>query len=237
MKTTLSRLGMVAAGLVALLCTSAAPVGATTHLSAAFQGTMTLDGPFSYPCVGASAIDITLCPASPRLVTDLPLADDIVPTNFHIDYGHNKRHIISLGTTVCEDAAENLNKNDKAPTHVGACDLLLTPKTTPTADDNTVSGHCGLVGGQCTLLFTDALGQTFLLDIHFTSVFPPPTLLLTGHARKLTGSPQQTGKLVGEAEAVPLPDNFPAPPPEGNSCLAKSATLFTFTAFIEVVTM
>jgi hypothetical protein len=234
MRSRLIRLGLVTTAVLGLLGTTAPPAQSATYMLVVFDSLVNLDGPLSYPCVGSTTIDLFLCPTNPRLVTDLPLPTDVggIPTNFHVDYGHNKRHITNKSVILCEDVAFNIAKGGKAPAQAGACSFFLIPKEpVPTADQNTISGSCGLLGGQITFELTDDLGQKFYADLHFTG---NPTITFTGHVRKRASG--QTGKVVGEAVAVPLPDNV-GPPPSGNSCLSKTATLFTVVGLLYLVTV
>jgi hypothetical protein len=148
-----------------------------------------------------------------------------VPTNFHVDYGSHKRRIVSTATPVCEDVALHPLKAGKTSTSSGLCALSnpIPKEPNPTADQNTISGSCELFGGEITFNLLDALGQSFYLDLHFTG---NPTLTFTGHVKKRIDG--QTGKVVGEAVAVPLFDNPGIP--TLNSCLQNTVTLFTIVA-------
>jgi hypothetical protein len=232
MRSKLTRLGVVATGLLGLLSTTAPPAHSATVMTAAFEATVVLDGPLDYPC-NPTVPGLPCPPPAPTLVTDLPLPGEISPTftNFHLDYGHNLRNIAGIAPVLCTDAAANVLK-DKAPTHEGDCGFSnpIPKEPVPSGNQNTVSGYCGLSGGQVTVNFTDALGQTFYVDLHFTG--EATTLTFTGHARKRADG--QTGKVVGEGVAVPLPDVLV--PPSGNSCLSKTATRFTVVGTVTAET-
>jgi hypothetical protein len=233
MRSRFARFGMTVAMSFALLGTTTPPAHAVTVATVAFEAIAGIDGPLSYPCVGVATIDSSLCPINPQLATDLPLPGDSVPTNFHIDYGHNKRKFLGLATVLCEVTGGNVAKVGKQILNAGPCAFFVLPKQpVPTADENTVSGYCGLLGGQVTEQFVDAVGNAFLLDIHFDEV--GGVWEFTGHVTKLSG-PLQTGLLVGTAQWTPLPSTV-LPPDPGNSCVRKTATVFTLVGTMAIVT-
>jgi hypothetical protein len=237
MRSPFTRLSMTIVMCFALLGTTTPLAHAVTVATVVFEALITLDGPLSYPCVGVNTLDTSLCPIignnNPLLVTDLPLPTDIggVPTNFHLDYGHNKRVLAGLSTVVCIYAVLDFLKADKVPVAANNCSFTTIPKEpVPTAEQNTMSGSCGMVSGQGTYEYVDESSsdpqnqlQSYYLDLHFTSA--ADKWVIVGHIRKRATS--QQGLFIGTAYAVPIPDSII--PFSGNSCLAKTATLWTVT--------
>lgn len=83
-------------------------------------------------------------------------------------------------------------------------------------DTNTLTGWCDLNGGQFVLMFTDPLGQSFFIDVHFDTM--AGEMWMTGHwVNAYTG---QRGKFiaVGGLRKAPVPNE---------SCLDKTARTFT----------
>ena len=213
MRSRLVRLGVVAAGVLGLFGTYLPAAHANTTLEAVFLADVTVTGGIGYPVV-----TLPVPPPVPGR-TCLPLngvldaVDDLV--NCHFVYDHQRA--VTGGSAECEDVAANVDKPGKAPAHAGPCQFLVW---------GTVTGHCGLSGGQVFVTFTDALGQTFTLDLHFNGV--GTVLAFTGHWHK-AGS-NQHGKVVAEAVAVPVPEIG------GRSCLTKTQEQFLVAGTATAVT-
>jgi hypothetical protein len=229
MRWPLTRFGMTIVGLAGLLAVSVPPARAITTITAVFVATATLSGPLSYPCTGANTIDPTLCPTLPTMVSDLRLPD--FPLSYsHPDYGHNRRSITNISSTVCAELVEtNTLKAEDPVEGVVPCDF---EDSTPKPGGNTISGNCGAAGGQVTVDLTTDSGDVYRLDFHFTVT--GLLMAMYGHATKLTGLVQQ-GTASALGLAIPIPDTLF--PPSGNSCAAKTATVFTMIGTVNITTM
>lgn len=237
MRARLARVGLVAVGLLALVGGLTPPAHSATYLLAEFVGEAELVAPLGYPCIGpGGTLDLGLCP---HTKVDTPLTQSpltlltrigsthVTTTQIYPDLHHNKTTVAAIRSTTCVDEAVNVNKASKAPTHAGLCSFTID--TTPKPGGNTVAGNCGLSSGQVEVFFTDALGQTFHLDVHFIGL--ASKLVIEGHATKLTGTPRQVGLVVGVVEAVP-----PNKTLSGTGCNNKTARLFTIVGAIATVT-
>lgn len=159
--------------------------------------------------------------AGVELDCSLPLNGEVTGAipNCHPVYDH-VRTVNTLTTAICVAEGGNVNKANKMAAYAGLCAVKLIDTPKPNPPENTVSGHCGLSGGQVSIEIAvintiDGMVQTFTADIHFIGV--ATTLLLVGHYTKV-GSPSNHGLVIGEVVAVSNP--------AGGSCLNKEATLF-----------
>src|SRR5687767_12578987 len=113
----LSRLGVVAACLLALVAAPNQPVRADTTATFTFQGVATLGLGIDIPCnplnpsLPQCTNPLTLVG---REVCDLPLnpPDFPVDLNCHPDYGHN-RQSVTVSSTICAGSFTAANKPDK----------------------------------------------------------------------------------------------------------------------------
>ena len=213
-----SRLALLAVGVVALLGTTTPPAVAHTDAVVTFTGVVVLDAGLDYACLLTVGDPTLPCPPQPTFVLDLPLQGYPVNTNTHVEWTGNRRNI-SIGSTVC--TVEGLQGFDKQPPkqpgpYIHACDFGTGQN--PSGKPNYVRGHCELSGGQVYVTLRDALGQTFDLDIHITSLH---WTYLTGHWRK-RDNPEQHGKIVGELSTTP--SGLQGTPE--NSCFNKTARIF-----------
>lgn len=226
-RSRFARFGMTIVGTVGLLAVPVQPAKATTTITAVFLSQATLSGPLSYPCTGPNSIDPTLCPTLPTVVSDLPLAD--FPGSFsHPDYGHNKRTITAITSSVCLELVETNTLKAKAPVEeVVPCEF---EDSAPKPGGNTISGNCGAAGGQVSVDFTTDAGAVYRLDLHFSVT--GLLVAMYGHATKLTGFVQQ-GVASALGLAIPIPTLIP---PSGNSCSAKTATVFTMIGVVNITT-
>jgi hypothetical protein len=242
MGARVTRVGVVACSLVFLLGTLSPPARADTTLVVEFVATVTVTGGgFGYPLLTLPTVTPPhVLPGTPDMTaahlaggtvgpsTCLPLNDGLPPdgfTNCHWTFEHVRT--LAVFSVACFDVATNVDKLGKAPMHAGAC--FFATVTTP-ALPNTVSGHCGLASGQFTLLFTDALLQTFLFDLHFHAVLPK--VVFSGHWVKLSNTTGQHGLVTGKATVLsPDPVNTP-----GESCTTKTAANFLVAGSAVAVT-
>jgi hypothetical protein len=232
MRTHLARLG-VAVGLIAAVGMPTPPAHAETTFTTVVMASLTLDGGFGYPILTLPPTPNFLLPPTWNALqtgahllggrhnpnTCLPLNDGIPEdgfTNCHWTFDHKRK--INLQQIICFNATKNVNKLDKAPLHLGACSFALIDVTKPEA--NTASGHCGVSSGQVTVLFTDALEQDFIIDLHFKAISGVVTLW--GHYIKLSATIGQHGKVTGSVVVLP-PDPVTTP---NQSCTNKTARDF-----------
>ena len=216
MRSRLARLGLLGVGVVALLGNTTPPASAHTDAVVTFIGTAILDGGLDAPCVLGPDPNGTLtglpCPPTPTTVLDLPLQGYPVNTNTHVEWMGNRRGVFISSSLCTVEGVQGLNKPSPGP-YTHPCDFTSGAGPLP----NYVLGHCGLSGGQVFVTLSDALGQIFDADIHFTSTV---TITFTGHWHK-RGAPSQHGKLVGELNATPAGTADP-----NNSCTNKTARIF-----------
>lgn len=241
MRSKFARLGVVAAGLLALIGGITPPAQATTVGAVVFTGTATLDGPLGYPCADSTQPDLNFpkCPqgtlpgsgGSPLILTTNSLPLDIlditnplsITTTVELGqlpyiHGGNARGV-SFGSLVCVTAGVNVLKPGKPTTHANAgCSI---------AASGTVRGWCGLSTGKTTGTATDGLGQTYAIDTHFYGV--GSMLFVNGHYTKANGD---KGWVRGVVNATPPPG--PGTPPT-NSCSSKTATTFIVTGAVALV--
>ena len=226
MRPAATPLVLLGAGVLALLSTVMPPAAASTTADVNFTGTWALDGGLDSPC--PITMTKTPCPPTSRLVLDLPLQGDPVPQG-HLEWTGNRRGITQFRTNTgaggCTiKGTSGLNKQPPKQPGPFTHDCTMTSAASPSGKPNYVQGHCDLLGGQMFVVLTDALGQTYELDIHFS--IPGGTPI--GHWRK-RGGPSQHGKVGGLLGAAPegLPHT------NTNSCRNKTATRFvvsgTFT--------
>lgn len=214
MRTRLRRLAL-AGGILALLATATPPAHGLTTIRATFVATVTFETGLQYPVVTGLPIEgpTTHC---------LPLNGAIALPNCHNRFNTPIR--FTLTSVACTDVSLNIDKGPLPPLHVGGCLLVLT---------GTVSGHCGLSGGQASGFYISSLGQSFAVSVHFNSV--GPKVVFSGHWQKqLThpGEPQQHGLVVGFVDAI-LPTAALTP---GQSCTNGTAQDFTLVGDSSLVT-
>jgi hypothetical protein len=226
MKRPLTRLGLTMVGAVGLLAAPVSPASARTSIKTVFVAQVTLDEPLSYRCSPPGTTD--LCTTTPTLETDLWSGPGFVG---HFDYDHNARAITSVAAGLCLELLEvNVLEEEKEPFHIlGSCSFQRAGSALP--DANTVSGNCGEAGGQVTLDYQDAVGQDFLIDLHFNVV--AGFVAMVGTAVKPTGA-VESGVATGTGIAIPFPETMT--PPSGNSCANKTATVFTIFGLLSIVT-
>lgn len=211
MKSWARRPAIVLLATIGLLAMPARPAAATTLIKTAFDVTVTLDGGLGYPLW---TLDVQTPPSA---CLPLPDGDLVGPTNCHLVFDHQRT--FHGEDFACVDQSAHVDKPNKVTTpHFGACSITL---------DGTVTGHCGLAGGQFTLTYTDSLGLTYVGGAHFTVV--GVSVYITGHVSK-PGSPH-VGKITGVATAFPtVPDDTLS-----GSCLDKTEDTFTVVGTTRVV--
>lgn len=200
---------VVLAVVVGFLALPARPAAATTLIKTVFDLTISVDGGLGYPVW-------TLAPQTPASIC-LPLPDGDLVGNCHPAFDHQRS--FEGHDFACVDQTAHVGKQNKAATpHFGACSIAV---------EGTVSGHCGLAGGQFTITYTDSLGLWLLGNAHFAVV--GVTVSVTGHITK-HGNPH-VGKITGEATAFPtVPDDM-----FSGSCLDKTEDTFTVVGTTRIV--
>lgn len=174
------RSAALAAGVLALVAGSTPPAHATTIASVTFLATAQVHGGIGWP--------IVTLPVGPLLKIDclvLP-GDPIGPTNCHPVYANLRT--ITITSTVCVDAVVNFNKPGAQAVSAGVCTITAA---------GTISGHCGISGGQVSGTYTDSTGATSSFSVHFAEA---GAWVISGHADR-GGTP---GKVKGGAIAVPV---------------------------------
>jgi hypothetical protein len=216
MRSPLVRLGMVVAGLVTLLGATTPPAHADLLATIVFEATAHVGPGLGYPCTTAGAgpfgfdtdyLCLTTFPADIGIV-GLPLPgstshpENVVP-NQHVTF-HDNPNVVAFGSTLCIGFGFS----------AGKLNTVEAPSCT-FGGTGTVTGHCGLAGGQVTGAGT--LGtQAFVFDLHFNAF--GPDILITGHF-SIDG---QNGKAIGTAVAI-APTPFFTP---GESCFDLTAGTF-----------
>lgn len=200
---------------VGLLATTTPSRADTTATITAFTATATLGAGLDYVC-NPFVPGLPCPPPLGTRVCDLPLNPaDPVDINCHQDYGHN-RTSVNIATTTCVGTFTTVNKPGKEPEHAGNCTASTTADPKPNA--KTVTGWCGLAGGQVALKVTDPLGQVYFLDLHFTVT--KDNIVLNGHYWKFArGTTTNHGKVIIEGEVLPIT----------GSCTDKTARGFLIT--------
>ena len=208
-----TKLAVLFASILGLVGTVVPPAHADYVFDAAFTAVANLDGPLGYPGTPVGSTDLV-----PGVTTPLPTLECNLPlnvlgtteslTNCHVDYHHNTR-VVTAGSATCTQVGVATPDKSLAS---GVSDCLF-------AGSGTVSGYCGLSGGQIKNI-NYFNGHAFVtLDIHFDGV--ASLLVITGHWFKPSENPDQHGKVVGVVVAIP-----PLPTLTAGSCTNKTATTF-----------
>jgi hypothetical protein len=205
------RLAVLTAGLLGLVGTTAPPAHANYVFAIAFVAQANVASGLDYPCAPTTG-DPTLttftlpCPPTPPTVNTLPLNGLFAAPNVHLDYGHN-RQAVTVAPQVCVGAAVATPEKSLFGQPAAVCSFAV---------GGTVSGYCGLSGGQ--VRGTVFNGHSILnVDIHFNGI--AGVIVFDGHWNKPIDD--QHGLLIGATLAIPpLPGS-------GQSCLDKTARTFT----------
>ena len=199
MKPWLARLGVIGTSLLLVIGGIPQQAHARTTFVVLYRATMTLSGGMGYMLM-------TLGPQTPSF-SCLPLPTATTP-NCHPVYDHQRALEYSQSTlpASCRDDFTHANKAGKAPKQTGDCTF---------GGSGEITGHCGLNGGQITLVLTNSAGQLYSLSLHFTEA--GGKVAFTGHWSK-PGTGQQ-GKVLGSAKNI-------VNPLQGGSCTNKTARTF-----------
>jgi hypothetical protein len=170
---------------------------------------------------GATEDPSQCLPLNSDLDTVFGLVDDDL-TNCHWRWDHVRS--VSLSLFFCEDVGVNVGK-PKLPAHAGPCTFgsVFTPNFF-----NFVTGHCGQFSGKMSISYVNAMGQRFIVFVHFHALLDQ--LVMSGHWTKVGTS--QHGLLLGVARLL-APDPVTNP---GQSCEDKDASDFTIVGAATGVT-
>lgn len=193
-----TRLATVALAALTLVGGVTSPAHATTKAEVAFTGTLEVTGGIGYPLV-------TLGTTTPG-TSCLTLPGDPVP-QCHPVYDHQRT--VSLTANIsCRDEVTNTNKAGKPAATTGACSISA---------GGTITGHCGLSGGQLSGNYVDSSTNSYDFNVHFTEV--AGKLTADGHITKRNSG--RTGLLKITGLAIPE-----ASLPGGPSCTNKTQERF-----------
>jgi hypothetical protein len=211
MRSRLARLVVLVSSLGGLLGLTAPPAQANYITSTAFVATATLSSGLDYPLLtlvpGVTGNPLLFClPLNGVVTANIP--------NCHIGWHHNQQ-AVSLASTACVHLTAAAPGKSLATGVSAACGF---------SGSGTVSGWCGLAGGQITKNFFN--GHSFeTFDIHFDVI--DGWFIGEGHWFKPIDG--QHGLILVFGKIIP-------PLPGSNeSCLNKTARTFTLIGTAQAV--